>query len=129
MMKVSETEICPLTRGICTIMREPKLKVSRLISAKRKPMSESCTRLMVKTHATKPRAMMAQMNGFARRCFVAALDINSARQPGVGGVSDRTRCLSSEARGGPDKGKPYAVFGVGGWLRFPFERRSDRRGV
>src|SRR5215211_1148737 len=74
-MKVSETEICPRTRGISTDTREPKASVTRLTSMKRRPRVEGWRRVTVNAHATAPSDMTAHMYGCEMRCLIVELNI------------------------------------------------------
>src|SRR5436305_2423495 len=56
-MKVSETEMCPLTRGILIVMREPMPMVMRERNKQRMSNSEMCSFSPENKKHTEPRAM------------------------------------------------------------------------
>jgi hypothetical protein len=72
-MKVSETEMCPLTRGIFMVMREPTQMVMRARKRKRMSMRETGTVDAEKRKAAEPRAIIAHIYGFAYSCLLKVL--------------------------------------------------------
>src|ERR1051325_2253333 len=87
-MKVSETEICPRTRGISTETREPKASVTMLMRRKRRPRAEGWSRVMLYAHATAPSEMTAHIYGCEMRCLVAELNIGYVFRTD-GGICER----------------------------------------
>src|SRR5829696_1076452 len=91
-MKVSETEICPRTRGISTDTREPKASVTRLMTRKRRSRVAGWSRVTLYAHATAPSEMTAHMYGCEMRCLVAELNIGNVFGTD-GGMFERARGL------------------------------------